>query len=391
MGYMPARLTNRLTELEAKGAAPGLHPDGDGLYLHVGANGSKSWVFRYRFGGRRRDMGLGRYPLFSIKDARDEANKHRRLLYDRIDPIATRKAEREAKRGEKAEPAATFGQVVLGGYKRDAGVIAAKRVRWTAKHEHDFLHSLQTHAARLWPMAVTGIDADTVADLLRPIWSTKPVIAKCVRQRIEAVLDYATVMKYRSGDNPARWAGNLEHLLAADAKGAKSHHEALPYAEIAGFMASIEDTPVGKALAFTILTAARSSEVRKATWQEIDLQARVWTVPAERMKARREHKVPLSGAAAAILAALPHEGELVFPVGERSLYQAVQRLRPDATLHGFRSTFRDWAYEKTDFPREIAEHCLAHIEGSGSELAYKRGDAIEKRRAVMDAWAAHCA
>ena len=381
---MPARLIDRLDEAQARAAKPGMHPDGSGLYLHVSGNGARSWVLRYRISGKRRDMGLGSYPLFNVRAARKRADEQRRLLADGVDPLPAIGRRRSKPVVTEKPEGMTFAQVV------DL-VIGAKRSAWGPKQERDWWQTLRDHALpTIGHLPIASVGVDHVEAALRPIWSSKPVTAKRVRQRIEAVLDYATVKGHRSGDNPARWNDHLEHVLAADAMGEPAHHEALPYAEIDEFMLMLPDTLPAQALKFCILTAARTGEVHKATWSEIDLEARVWTVPAAHMKGRREHKVPLSDDALAILAALPRTGDRVFPIGERALWHVVQKQRPGFAVHGFRATFRTWAQEATNFPSELAEHCLAHIEGSASELAYKRGDAIEKRRQVMDAWAEHC-
>jgi integrase len=360
---------------------PGMYPDGNGLYLVVARGGSKSWVLRYRAGDRRRDMGLGSYPLFGIKDARKRASIQRRLLADGVDPLAAR-AKKEVPR-----VGITFAQVA------DL-TISAKRSAWTPRHENDWRQSLRDHAfPKLGDLPIAAIDTDMVEAVLRPIWAVKPVTAKRLRGRIETILDFATAKKYRSGDNPARWTGNLEPLLAADARGEQAHHAALPYADAAGFMEELRrvDSRIARALEFTILTAARTGEIRKAAWSEFDLGARTWTVPAGHMKGRREHRVPLSDAALTLLTALPKDGAGPFPIGERGMYRVSRKLRPEIAVHGFRSTFRDWAYETQTFPREIVEHCLAHIDGSQSEKAYRRGDALAKRAEVMAAWANHCA
>lgn len=383
---MARREIERLDRAAVEAATvPGLHADGDGLYLHVGDNGSKSWILRYRLDGKRRDMGLGRYPLFSLKDARARANAQRRLLADRIDPLPVNGRRR-------SKPATTQGVAAGITFEQVAELtITAKRSAWGPKQEKDWRQSLRDHVfPAIGNKPVAGLGVDDVEAVLKPIWSAKPVTAKRLRQRMEAVLDYATAKKYREGENPARHKGNLEHLLAADAKGEQNHHQALPYTDMLGFMATLPDTLAAKALAFCILTAARRGEVRQATWAEIDLEGRTWTVPAGHMKARKEHKVPLSDAAVTLLRDLPRTGERVFPIGASEMLRVTTKVRPGIAVHGFRSTFRTWAQDTTDFPRETVEHCLAHIEGSASELAYKRGDALEKRRQVMQAWADYC-
>jgi integrase len=384
---MAKREIDRLDNSAVKAAeTPGLHPDGDGLYLHISDSGSKSWILRYRLGGKRRDMGLGRYPLFTLADARKRANTQRRLIADQVDPLANGRRRANPIAVAEAPAGITFAQVA-------ELVIAAKRSAWSPKQEKNWRQTLRDHVP-FGGKPVAAVNVDMIENALRPIWSTKRITATRVRQRIEAVLDFATVKKFREGDNPARWTGHLEHILAGDPLGETSGHEALPHTEVADFMAQLPDTLAGKALAFTILTGARTGEALKATWSEFDLRSRLWTVPASHMKERKEHKIPVSDAALAILAGLPSNGEpasRVFPIGAAEMWRVAKKLRPEITVHGFRATFRTWAQETTDFPSETVEHCLAHITGDASERAYKRGDAIEKRREVMAAWADHCA
>jgi integrase len=387
--YAVARKVERLTALGAKGLSkPGMYPDGDGLYLNVAAGGSKSWILRYRINGKRRDMGLGKYPLFSLADARERARLHRRDLADNLDPLEKRRAERQQVRA-KAARGITFQEAA-------EACILAKRDAWSGgDQEHQWRQSLRDHVfLHIGDRPVAEIDLALVESVLKPLWAKIPPTARRIGRRIEAVLDYATVKGYRTGDNPARMKGNLEHLLAKKARGESGRHEALPYREIGKFMVELHDARpelAARALEFAILTGARTNEVRGATWAEIDLERRLWTIPASRMKMGKEHRVPLSDVALALLAALPKDRDLLFKIGERGMYHVAKALRPGITTHGFRSTFRDWAYETQPFPREIVEHCLAHIEGPASELAYKRGEALEKRAEVMEAWARFCA
>ena len=271
---MAGRLIERLDEAQVRAAKPVMHPDGSGLYLRVGDNGARSWILRYRLGGKRRDMGLGSYPLFNVRAARKRADEHRRLLADGIDPLPVTGRRRRSKPVAAKQPM-TFAQVA------DL-VIGVKRAGWSVKQEKDWWQSIRDHVLpTIGQKPVAEITVHDVEGVLKPIWTSKPVTAKRIRQRIEAVLDYATAKQWREGDNPARHKGNLEHLLAADARGEAGHHEALPYQEIDQFMMMLPDTLPAKALAFTILTAARTGEVRKATWSEIDLEVRLWNSSRE--------------------------------------------------------------------------------------------------------------
>jgi integrase len=397
------RHINRLTALRVeKQRKPGLYPDGNGVYLQVtlGTDGSprKSWLFRFRMLGRReRKMGLGAFPDVSLQEARDKASVARKLCKDGIDPVEARKAERA--RSELADARSmTFNQCAK-------AYITAHRAGWrNVKHAAQWTNTLETYATPIFGMLpVQAIDLSLVTKALEPIWSTKPETASRLRGRIEAVLEWAKVRGYRTGENPARWRGHLDHLLPARTKVRKvEHHAALPYREIGTFMPALREREAlaARALEFAILTAARTSEVINARWDEIDLQARVWTVPAERMKAGREHRVPLSNAAVGILKRMQEvrQNDYIFP-GERraalsnmAFLMLLRRMdRDDLTAHGFRSTFRTWAAECSKYPREIAEAALAHIIGDATEQAYQRGDMFEKRSKLMDAWATYCA
>ena len=389
-----ARAVERLSALTAKKAnAPGLHADGNGLYLRVGPAGSKSWILRYRHDGRRHDIGLGPYPLISLADARQRANERRRLLIDGIDPLGQKRTARiEA---AKTMPFKTCAQAYFDAHSSG----------WRSpKHAVQWRQSMTDYMLPvLGDVPVQAVDVGLVLKAIEPLWRAKPETASRVRQRIEGVLDWATARGYRSGDNPARWRGHLENLLPATRKVRRiEHHAALPYSEISAFVAELRrDTSMAaRALEFTILTAARAGEVIGARWEEINAAERLWTVPADRMKAGREHRVPLSEAAMAILAKLAEKrsGEFIFPgakagrpVGDSTLFDLLKRLNRDTTTHGFRSTFRDWAAERTAFPSEVAEMALAHVVGDKTEAAYRRGDLFAKRRQIMDAWAQFCA
>jgi integrase len=396
------RQINRLNALRVeKQRKPGLYPDGNGIYLQVtlGADGSsrKSWLFRFRMHGRReRKMGLGAFPAVSLQEARDKASSARKLCNDGIDPVEQRKAERAKARVADAR-SMTFNQCAK-------AYITAHRPGWrNVKHAAQWTSTLETYASPIFgTLPAHAIDTTLVLKVLEPIWSTKPETANRVRGRIEAVLNWAKARGYRNGENPAHWRGHLDHLLPARAKVRRvQHHAALDYHEIGTFMAALRErkTLAARALEFAILTAGRTSEVTHARWDEIDVGAKLWTVPAGRMKAGREHRVPLSDAALRVLERMRQvrQNDHIFP-GERraalssmAMLKTLERInRPELTVHGFRSSFRTWAAECTPHPREIAETALAHVVGDATEQAYQRGDMFEKRRKLMDAWAAYC-
>ncbi len=387
-----AKPTKKLSPLGAKALIkPGRHSDGDGLYLVVEKSGSKRWAFIFRWRepgkpapGRLREMGLGSFKSVTLAKARDRAAEAREHLADGKDPIAEAKADR-------AIP--TFGEAA------DA-LVRDLTPQWrNDKHIAQWTMTLTEYAANLRPKPIDTITTEDVLAALKPVWTTKPETAARLRGRIERVLDAAKANGHRSGENPARWRGHLDHLLPKRQRLSRGHHTALPYPELPDFMTSLRgrEGTAALALEFLILTAARSGEVLGATWSEIDLSAKTWTVPPERMKAAKEHRVPLSEAA---LAVLTKAGELrkadhVFPgqskktgkLSVMALEMVLRRMKVGVTVHGFRSTFRDWAGEETSFPREVAEAALAHTIGDEVERAYRRGDALEKRRKLMDAWA----
>ncbi len=393
-----ARTVERLSPTALRSKGTGLHPDGRGLYLQV-KNGGRSWVFRYMLDGKARHMGLGPYPDVSLADARREAEGCRRLLLQGIDPIEARRQRRQAARLDAAH-SMTFEDCA----KR---YIEAHKVGWrNAKHAAQWSSTLDTYAYPVFgSLPVQSIDTGLVTKALDLIWREKPETATRVRQRIEAVLDWATAHGYRSGDNPARWRGHLDKLLPKRSKvRAVKHHEAMPYAELPEYLAELSgrDTVSAKALAFTILTAARSGETRGATLGEIDYDAAIWTVPGERTKSGREHRVPLTDEVLEILRGLDYLGEdtsaLLFPntrgkpLSDTAMRKYLQQDmgRPGLTVHGFRSTFRDWAAERTGFPRELAEAALAHVVRDKTEAAYQRGNMLDRRRKLMEAWAKFC-
>jgi len=393
----------QLTALKvARLSDPGLYLDGAGLYLQVSKTGTKSWLYCFTLHGRSREMGLGSLNDVSLAEAREKAAEARKLKQSGVDPIEARKAARDAARLAAAS-AIKF---------KDAAerYIAAHAPGWrNAKHAAQWRATLEQYAYPIFGnVPVQSIDTGLVTKALEPIWTTKTETASRVRGRIESILDWATARGYRRGDNPARWRGHLENLLPARAKVQKvQHHEALPYAEMAAFFAALREQQgtAARALEFTILTAARTSETIGATWDEIDFDDATWTVPAERIKGGREHRVPLSASALAVLRAqqkAQHEagykGQFVFPgdkpgrpLSNMAMLALLKRMdRDDLTVHGFRSTFRDWAAERTNYPREVAEAALAHVVGDKVEAAYRRGDLFEKRCRLMAEWAKFC-
>lgn len=417
-----ARTMDRLTALRVEKAKhgkerPGMYHDGGGLYLQVTPGGA-SWVLRYQLAGRARYMGLGPTSLYGLADARARALDAKRLKHEGLDPI-------EAKRQERGRLRLEAAKVIT--FKDAAGqYIAAQAAGWSGeKVEANWRATLETYAEPVFgPLPVQAVDTAFVMRVLEQemkgkdgkragsLWEAKPETAGRVRQRIEAVLDWAKVRGYRDGENPARWKGHLDKLLPARGKVRKvEHHAALPYAEISDFMAALrqQEGTAARALEFAILTAARTGEVIGARWDEIDVAAKLWTVPAERMKADREHRVPLTARCIAILneveakrSAVKGQADtasFVFPGASRegslsnmAFLMLLRRMgREDVTAHGFRSTFRDWAAERTSYPREVAEMALAHTVGDKVEAAYRRGDLFEKRRRLMEVWATFCA
>ena len=385
------RRVNRLTAVAVRGAKPGMNPDGGNLYLQVSDSGAKSWLFRYGKNGRERYMGLGPLITIGLAQAREDATRCRALLLKGIDPIEARKAERAANAMAQHQ-GTTFRECA-------DRLIAAHEVSWRGgKQAAQWRNSLAQYAyPAIGSVAVQVIDTALVLKVIEPVWSTRPETASRVRGRIEAVLDWAKARGIRTGDNPARWRGHLDHLLPARRKvRAVEHHPALPCAEVGTFMQKLRacEDARARALEFLVLTAARAGEVLGMRWEEVDLAAKTWTVPASRMKSGREHRVPLSTAALGVLKK-PGKG-LVFPASRGRPFRSLElsrvhrRLGYSVVTHGFRTTFREWAAERTSYPREVAEMALAHSVGSEVERAYARGDLFEKRRRLMDAWAEFC-
>ncbi len=391
----------KLTALKARRARRrGLYGDGGGLFLQLAKGGGKSWVFRFKVEGRLRVMGLGPLHTVSLAEAREKALECRKARLAGIDPIAARRAERLRERIEAAT-AMTFAECA-------AAYIAAHQAGWrNPKHRAQWAATLGAYVDPvLGGLPVQAIDTGLVVKALEPIWYSKPETASRVRGRIESVLDWAAARGYREGENPARWRGHLDNLLPKKTKVRQVvHHAALPYAEISAFMAELhrQEGIAARALELAILTAARTGEVIGARWPEIDLAEGLWIVPAERMKAGREHRVPLSGAALAIIEEMGKisrvAGGFVFPgskahkpLSNMAMAMTLRRMgQGELTVHGFRSTFRDWAAERTSFPAEVAEMALAHTVSDKVEAAYRRGDLFEKRRALAEAWAQFCA
>jgi integrase len=384
------------TKRVAKLTEAGRYGDGHGLYLQVTPAGVRSWLLRYERAGRERWMGLGPLHTFSLEEARARARQARQQLADGVDPLDARKAER-AERALESAKAMTFADAARQYFDQHEG-------KWkNRKHRAQFLATLRDYALPvLGRLPVAAIDTGLVLKCIEPIWQSKTETASRVRGRIEAILDWATVRGYRAGDNPARWKGHLGEVLPARGQIKKiQHHPALPFAEVPDFMAQLaaREGMGARALEFLILTAARSGEASGAKWSEIDLEAKAWTVPASRMKGGREHRVPLSDRAIALLRALPRESDFVF-AGERrgtaisstAMANLLGRMgRLDITVHGFRSAFRGWAAETTGYPNHVIEMALAHAIGDKVEASYRRGDLFDKRRKLMEAWAKYCA
>ena len=389
------RTLQRLSALTvSRPQKPGYLADGGGLYLQTTAAGATSWIYRFMLGRRRREMGLGPYPAVSLAAARKAATDARSLVKAGRDPIEARNAERTRKRLEDAK-GTTFDEAA-------EQFITGNETAWrSAAHRAQWRISLATYASPIvGSMPVEDIGVPEITRILKPLWQDKVETAARLRGRIERVLDWARVHGLRAGENPARWRGHLDKLLPAVAKVHRvKHFTAVPIDEVAAVYARLCESKAMSALAlrFAILTAARAGETTGLRWSEIDMNARVWTVPADRIKAGRDHRVPLSDEAMNILSTMREvaTGNLVFPGWVNGRPLALKSLRRvlktagggSATVHGFRSTFRDWASERTNYSRDVAEMALAHAIGDKVEAAYRRGDLFERRKAMMQDWA----
>jgi integrase len=364
-------MASKLTARKVETAKPGKYSDGGNLYLIVSETGSRKWVLRFTWRGRAKEMGLGSAASVPLADAREKAASARRKIAQGLNPIDERK--RDGGIPTFGEMADDVRETLSAGFRNE-------------KHKAQWKSTLETYAAPLRAKPVDTIATDDVLAVLKPIWTTKAETASRVRGRIEKVLDAAKAKGFRDGENPARWRGHLDHLLPRPLKLARGHHAAMPYSALA--------------LELCILTAARSGEILGMRWSEIDHDKKIWTVPADRMKAGREHRVPLSARAVVILRQLEKlkTSDFIFagqarnkPLSNMAMEMVLRRMKiEDATIHGFRSSFRDWAGNVSNFPREVTETALAHVIGDKAEQAYRRGDALEKRRKLMEAWASYC-
>jgi len=390
------KLTTKGVQKLVRESKPGMTNDGDGLYLKIGKGGGASWIYRFRWAGKLRDMGLGSFADTPLSEARDLASEQRKLVKQGIDPLAAREQKTEIEAGP-----ITFTHCA-------ARYIQSHRRSWrNAKHARQWVSTLKTYVRpTIGHLPVEEVTTQDILKILTPIWTVKNETAKRVQGRIENILDFAAAHEYRDTVNPARWRGHLDKLLAKPSRVQKvNHHPAMPYEQVAAFMDFIQrySSMSSKALQFLILTATRTSEVLKAEWHEVDLAKKTWRIPAERMKANREHRVPLSSQAMDLLQNIPRVkgNKHIFPgmkagrpLSNMSLLQFMRGLgygthgeQGNYVPHGFRSSFRDWTGEVTSYPRDVAEMALAHTIENKVEAAYRRGDLFEKRRAMMQEWA----
>jgi integrase len=386
------KVMNKLTARAIAKAAPNSrHGDGGGLWLQVDRFGNKSWIYRYTIGGRARAMGLGPCHTVSLATARGLAREARLLLIRGIDPLDAKHDRR--KRDARARASRMTFRQCADAYLKEHSK------KWTnVRHVKQWQDSLESAASAFGPMDVSEIDTNAVIKFLQPRWAATPETASRVRGRIEQILNWAKARKFREGENPAAWRGQLEHLLAA--KPGIEHHAALPYAELPEFMGELREREgvAARALELCVLACARTSEVLGARWGEFDLKEKVWTIPAERMKGRKAHRVPLSDRAISLIDRLPRsDTDLLFPgragdkpMNERALLIVAKSMRSGITTHGFRSSFSDWARERTNFARDVVEMALAHSIKDRTEAAYRRGDALPKRAHLMQLWADFC-
>jgi len=380
----------RLTVRFVQHAPIGWHCDGRGLYLQctAGADGAvcRSWVYRFVLNGRQRYMGLGSVADISLGEAREKVTAARKLRLEGVDPLEARKAQQTAARLEAAK-SMTFGQCV------DAYLETHEAAWRNEKHAAQWRMTLTRYCEPISDLPVQAIDTDLVLRVLTPLWKTRTETAKRLRGRIERVLSWAKGRGLRDGENPARWGGHLDEMLADPAKLAPiEHHPALPYLELPALMIELRarDSLVARALEFAVLTAARTGEVTGAQWDEIDLGAKTWTVPAARMKAGKQHCVPLCDRALEILQSLDRRGDRVFPIANGAMLELLGQMRPGASVHGMRSSFTDWAHETTGFPEAVIDEALAHKITDKVRAAYRRGNLFEKRRLLMAQWNKFC-
>ncbi|WP_282609706.1 integrase arm-type DNA-binding domain-containing protein [Pelagibius sp. Alg239-R121] len=388
---------NRLTDRKVKAAKePGLIADGGGLYLQISKSGSKSWLFRFSLNNRAREMGLGGYRTVSLAEARDEALANRKLLREGLDPIEVRKARRLSDKAAQRK-ATTFKQCT-------EQFLVANESSWkNSKHRQQWGNTLKTYAdPHFGDLDVAAVNTTLVLAALEPIWTTKAETASRLRGRIERVLDFATVRGHRTGENPARWRGHLDQVLPKSSR-VKTvvHHPALPYDRMYEFMSKLRrrEEVSARALEFLILTAARTTECLEVTREEIDMQEAIWTVPKERMKSKAEHRVPLVPAALEVIRSMPVIDNSLYvfpgqrprrPLSNMAFLKLLERIGyGQFTSHGFRSSFRDYVADRTNFAPELAEMCLAHVVGNAASRAYRRSDVLAKRRKVMEAWASY--
>ena len=414
---MPKKLSNVLTPLAVKNAKPGRHADGGGLHLLVKESGARSWVYRYMLKGKSRDIGLGTAGPdgISLADARDARNALRLKVKAGIDPLEER--QREAAETLAAAQAAKVAGITFKAVAE--AYIGANEDSWrNDKHRLQWKNTLATYVYPvIGDLPVAEVSTAHVLQILEPIWKAKPETASRVRGRVETILDAAKARGYREGENPARWRGHIAQILPARSRLTRGHHPALPYEVLPDFIGALRTREAAAALAleFSILTAARTGEVLEAEWHEVDLYKAIWTIPAERMKGGKEHRVPLSPRAVEILQAVQPLGSETLFCGSQSgklssmaMAMLLRRMHESdlksggagyfdpkakrlATPHGFRSSFRDWADERTGYPHEMKEMALAHTIGNKAEAAYRRGDLFDKRRRLMDDWASYCA
>lgn len=397
---MPRRVSHALTVAEVKAKPPGRYADGGGLYLLVKASGARSWVFRFMLNGRGRDIGLGSAAgvgSVSLANARRKADEFRRMVWDGVDPLAERSERQAAVKAQGSAKAAsqmTFRSAAL-------AYIALNEASWrNPKHRQQWSNTLSSYVFPVvGDLPVAEVDTSHILQIIEPLWLAKPETASRVRGRIETILDSAKARGFRTGENPARWRGHIAQILPPRKRLSRGHHKALPYDEVPSLMVALRkrDALAARALEFTILTAARTGEVLGADWSEIDFENAVWTVPKERMKAGVEHRVPLSDRAMEVLRNVVSLGDgKVFPserghaLSGMAMTRLLKRMDINVTVHGFRSSFRDWAAERTSYAHEVCEMALAHTIGNKSEAAYRRGNLFEKRRSLMTDWSAYC-